>query len=375
MLRSLASRPLRPLAGAACLALAALLLGGCPPAEQSAVDAPAADGGTRRIIILTNGDDPYWDACQAGAEAAETELDLASNGYRLSFERASFTPESQVDLLRQYQTAGDVAGLGICVVDAESSAIARELKALQDAGTEVITIDNDLNVEKYRDHRLAYLGTDNFQGGVELGRAAKALRPDGGRYVALVGIESATNSQQRTNGFAEGAGEAFTEVERQSDGGKEDVARDMVRSSLQNHADVDTLVGIYAYNAPAAVQIAEQMGRLDGMLICSFDAAEKSIAAMADGKVDVMVVQNPFAMGEQGVQTLLALCEGDQATVDAMFPGLAAGEEDGDIRSTGLKVVVPEGSELSGDLFDESTEFMTLPDFQAWLKKYGLRSS
>ena len=381
----------RLLAPLLALALPLLLIG-CPPAEQvSTGGGPSGDpanGGLKRIVILTNGDDPCWDACQAGAEDAEETLLLDSKGYRLSFERASFTPESQVDLLRQYQTAGDVAGLGICVVDAESSAIARELKTLQEQGTQVITIDNDLNVEKYRDHRTVYLGTDNFQGGVELGRAAAALRPDGGRYVAFVGIESATNSQQRTDGFAEGAGEKFTEIERQSDGGKEDVARDMVRSSLENHDQVDALVGIYAYNAPAAVQIAEQMGRLDDLIVCSFDAAEKSIAAMADGKVDVMVVQNPFAMGSEGVQTLLAMCEGDDETLAELFPKLNGGDQeseseggeeepsdDADIRSTGLKVVVPEGSPLTADLFEDDTEFMTLPEFQAWLKKYGLRSS
>ena len=357
------------------LALPCLLMG-CPPAETTRTtetDAAAGDGGgsLRRIVILTNGDDPYWDACQAGAEAAASDLDLASKGYKLAFERASFSAESQIDLLRQYQAAGDVAGLGICVVDAESQRLAEEMAALQRQGASVITIDNDLNAEKYRDNRTVYLGTDNFLGGQELGRAAAAIRPEGGKYVALVGIESATNSRERTDGFADGAGEAFEEVERQADGGKEDIARDRVRSTLENHDDLAALVGIYAYNTPAAMQIAGQMDR--DLMIASFDADERSIAGMADGKVDVMVVQNPFAMGYEGVELLLAMATGEDAIVAERFPNL--GQDGGDIRNTGLKVVVPEGSPVTPDILDPSTELLTLPEFQAWLKKYGLRSS
>jgi ribose transport system substrate-binding protein len=69
------------------------------------------------------------------------------------------------------------------------------------------------------------------------------------------------------------------------------------------------------------------------------------------------------------------MCEDDQSVVAEMFP--KAKEPDGDIYTTGLRVVVPaEGSPIKPDLFDPKVvEFMTLPQFQAWLKKYDLRSS
>jgi ribose transport system substrate-binding protein len=57
-----------------------------------------------------------------------------------------------------------------------------------------------------------------------------------------------------------------------------------------------------------------------------------------------------------------------------MFPNRA--EDGGDIYDTGLKLVVPdESSPLNAEMFDEKTQFMTLPEFQAWLDKYGLKGS
>jgi ribose transport system substrate-binding protein len=65
----------------------------------------------------------------------------------------------------------------------------------------------------------------------------------------------------------------------------------------------------------------------------------------------------------------------DQSTIKEMFP--KQGETDGDIYTTGLRVVVPNAeSPVKKDLFDPNVvEYMFLKDFRAWLDKYGLTSS
>jgi ribose transport system substrate-binding protein len=77
----------------------------------------------------------------------------------------------------------------------------------------------------------------------------------------------------------------------------------------------------------------------------------------------------------QTVRLLKAMVEADEAVIKEMFP--RAGEPDGDIHTTGLRVVVPDAaSPVKRDLFDPKVvEFMTLPEFQAWLKQYNLTSS
>jgi ribose transport system substrate-binding protein len=88
-----------------------------------------------------------------------------------------------------------------------------------------------------------------------------------------------------------------------------------------------------------------------------------------------MVVQNPFEMGIQAVRLLRAMHAGDEATVKEMFPRL--GEPDGDIYTTGLRLIVPGETPPPG--FDtpdsKNVEVMPLPVFRQWLAKYGLSSS
>jgi len=80
-------------------------------------------------------------------------------------------------------------------------------------------------------------------------------------------------------------------------------------------------------------------------------------------------------MGVKAVRLLLAMHEKDQAVIDELFPN--AEGPDGDVHTTGLRVIVPEsGSPLEGDTFDPSpAERMKLPEFRAWLAEYGLSSS
>jgi len=137
-------------------------------------------------------------------------------------------------------------------------------------------------------------------------------------------------------------------------------------------------VGIWAYNAPAIAEVTQERGVRDRLTIVTFDAQAAALNHMAEGKIDAMVVQNPFEMGIQTVRLLRAMHAGDEATVKEMFP--RRGEPDGDIYTTGLRLIVPEaGSPLDavgeGKAGGASVEVMPLPAFRAWLATYGLSSS
>jgi ribose transport system substrate-binding protein len=238
----------------------------------------------------------------------------------------------------------------------------------------VVTIDSDVDREKFRDVRSAFVGTDNFAGGRELGVAAKHLRPDGGEFVQFVGRTGAQNAIERMNGVVEGAGEKFKELDRMGDENDRTRAKENVRNAIRNHPDLNTLVGIWSYNAPAIADVVREMNKRDAMTVVAFDAEPNAIEQMAAGQIDAMVVQNPFEMGYQGIRLMQALVEDDKATVAEMLPNF--GQPEGDIYDTGLKVVVPdEGSPLAPEQFGATTEFLKLGEFRAWLNKYGLTGS
>lgn len=347
------------------LVLAAL--GGCDSGGKSAA-------GPKRIILLTNGNSPYWDTGAAGLQAAEKELHLADAGLRAVVEVNDGTPQGQIDKLRQFGSQPDVAAIGVSVIDAANVAIADEMRKLREQGIHIITVDSDVDREKFRDARFAFVGTDNLIAGRELGTAVKHLREEGGAYVSFVGRTGAQNAIERVDGFAQGAGEAFKALDNMGDDLDRNRVQDNVRNAITNHPEANVLVGIWSYNAPAIAHVVRELDRRRDFTIAVFDAEPVAIKDMEEGLIDVMVVQNPFKMGYDGVKLMKALIEKDSATLEELLPRR---DQDGaDILDTGLKVVVPdEGSPLEASSFGSTTEFLKLGAFKKWLDQYGLEGS
>lgn len=346
------------------------------PAKPAAVagQSGGAPVGLKRLIILSNLDSPFWDACRQGVIAADHELNLKNDGLVAVLDVNDGTAQGQLAKLQQYGTQSDIAGVGISAIDAENVAIADEMRAMQKKGIKILTIDSDLKREKFADARHAFVGTDNLTAGRVLGACAKGLKPDGGEYVTFVGVSNAQNAVDRIGGFGEGAGERFKVKDTMSDGGDLSKARDNVRNAIGNHPNLNVLVGIWSYNAPAIVDVVKEANRRKDFTVVVFDAEPTAITAMAEGNIDAMVVQNPFQMGFQGIRALAALVTDKKDVLAEMYPRY--GQPQGDLYDTGLKVVIPNAeSPLKGDLFDKSVELLTLDSLQTWMKKYGLTGS
>jgi len=364
------------------LGFACSLLAGCAEQGKPGASSPAVDGsvaGTKRFLFLTNGDDPFWDALGAGLIEGAKQQGLEAKGLRVVLEKNNGTAQGQIEKLRQFASQADIAGVAISVIQAENAAIVEEMKNLAAKGVKVITVDGDVNRTTFRDARSFYIGTDNIVGGRLLGNAAKKLLASRGKssggYVQFAGFTDNDNARARMNGFKETVGTDYQEVDRMSDEMDLSKARDNVRSALVNHPDLAALVGIWAYNAPAIAEVAEERGVRDRLTIVTFDAQASALEHMAGGRIDAMVVQNPFEMGVQTVRLLTALHAGDKPIVKEMFP--RAGSTDGDIYTTGLRLIVPDDTSAlkPEDIDGDGVEFMTLSTFREWLARYGLSSS
>ncbi|MBM3999005.1 MAG: substrate-binding domain-containing protein [Planctomycetes bacterium] len=366
---------------AGLFAIATVLSGGC--VKSGADNGRTADGArsapARRIILLTNGNSPFWDAARQGLNEAAAQFRIAEAGLSAVMEVNDGTPDGQIGKLRQFVSQDDIAGVAVSALDADNAAVAEQLMALRSKGVHVITVDADVNPEKFAKAREHYVGTDNLAGGRALGVAGrellKARNTTQGDYVQFVGRTGSDNARKRMDGFKEAVGADYREADRMGDDLDRSKARENVRNAIANHPDLVALVGIWSYNAPAIVDVVVDEKKVrDKYVLVTFDAEPLAIAQMSAGSIDAMVVQDPFQMGFLAVRLLKALSEGDQATVDELFPG--GDKPGGDVHNTSLKVVVPDtGSPLKKEMFDSNTEFMTLSTFQEWLKKYNLQGS
>ena len=351
---------------------------GCGASDPEPETAAATATATKRMILLTNGNSPFWDACRFGMRDGAKDFEIDAAGLSWVMEVNDGTPQGQLDKLRQFGSQADVVGVAVSALDANNAAVAAEMRQLRAKGVHVICVDADVDREKFRDARSYYVGTDNRTGGHELGVAAKNLMAarsvTKGSYVQFVGRTGSHNAIERMDGFKNIVGAAYREADRMADDLDRTRARENVRNSMRNHPDLVALVGIWSYNAPAIVDVVKQEQKREEYCVVVFDAEPIAITQLGDGYIDAMVVQNPYEMGYQAVRLLKAMYEKDTATIKEMFPG--EGKDDGDLYDTGLKVVVPdEKSPLKADMFGEKTQFLTLAEFKKWLDKYGLRGS
>jgi ribose transport system substrate-binding protein len=333
-------------------------------------------GGPRekRLVVLINGNSPYWDAVRAGMVASERDFKLGDVGLKAVMEMNDGTAGGQIRKLQQFSSQSDIVAVAVSPVDANNQAVADEMQQLQGRGVHVITLDGDLDRKLFRESRRYYLGTDNYLAGEQAGICLKNLRPDGGDYVDFVGRTGAQNAIERMDGLAKAAGDKFHERGRMGDDTDRTKARENVRNALHNFPDLKALVGIWSYNAPAIVDIAEEAGRRKELTIVTFDAEKLALEQMGDGMIDAMVVQNPYEIGYQGVRLLRAMAQDDKATLAEMFPHPES--ENGDLYDTGLKIVAPGAdSPLKAEMFSSSTEFFDLPKFRQWLADHKLESS
>ena len=148
----------------------------------------------KQIIILTNGDDSFWDAVQRGVAAAASDLRLSDAGMLAVVDKGDYSAETQINKLQAYAGRRDVAAIAISSVDAEHAGIAAAMKALRERGTEVITIDSDMRDPATR---FAYLGTNNLEGGATLGKVLRNMLPEGGSNATFDGLKTVANALDR----------------------------------------------------------------------------------------------------------------------------------------------------------------------------------
>jgi len=308
-------------------------------------------------MFISNSNADWWNAVEKGMRDGGEKF-----GAQVELRRNEGQPEGQIRLLEDALSLPDVKGVAVSVLEAESPGIADKMRDLQKAGKIVIAIDSD----GQSDARRAYIGTNNRKAGAVAGQAAATLRPAGGTVAVFVGVASAANAIERREGFFQGAGSKFTQVEVFEDGGdRSGRAQTNVQTAISKYPDLGVFLGLWSYNAP---RIAEEVSKFPDLrkktTVVTFDLDEQAVGMLEETKIDATVCQNPYEMGYLGVRLLKALVENDEKTVGEMLP------KGTDIIDTGVRVIVPtKESPVKGE------NVLDVQEMKAWLESKGLKSS
>ena len=147
-------------------------------------------------LVPKNTNNPFFDQARDGCKKAEKELGGA-------IECLYIGPGEHGGGDEQVQVVNDLIAKkvdGIAVSPSNAAAMGKALEGAKAAGIPVLTWDSDL-LDKDKGFRIAYVGTYNYEIGVNLAKLAQKIKPSGGTICIQSGGAAAANHNERMQGI------------------------------------------------------------------------------------------------------------------------------------------------------------------------------
>jgi ribose transport system substrate-binding protein len=291
-------------------------------------------------LVPKNVNNPFFDQARDGCKKAEAEL-----GGKI--ECLYIGPGEHGGGEEQLQMVNDLIARqvdGIAVSPSNAAAIASALQQAKDAGIPVLTWDSDLLPEN-KDLRIAYVGTKNYDIGVNLAKRVQELKPDGGGICIQSGGAAAANHNERMQGIRDTlAGTSGTQPPGEKLTGQngwtevdgcplytdDDFTRavQQMEDTLAKYPDLDAFVptGGFPQFIPdayrnVATKVKDRIA--DGSLaLVVADTLPVQMDLMKEGLSQGQVGQRPFEMGYQTMLFLTEIVENKKMPEDPTYTGL-----------------------------------------------------
>jgi ribose transport system substrate-binding protein len=205
-----------------------------------------------------------------------------------------------------------VDGLAISAVDGQ--AVIPVIKKATAAGIPVVMFDSDAAPGS---GRLAFIGTNNYRGGLALGKAFAQALPNGGTYAIITGGLGAPNLNERIKGVHDGLTQAgvaskFHEVSGSPFPCNDDINRSvqLIEQAITAHPDLSGIVAVGGWPlfAPEAFKQAlkpkAEAMKAGTFAFVSFDTLRSELELLKAGYVSTLVGQRPYQMGADSVLAL-----------------------------------------------------------------------
>lgn len=280
-----------------CLFLVLTILYGC----AAGTDTISNENIDIRVIVKKQNHD-FWAVVEMGTEAAAREF-----GVNVEY-TGPFNEEDIEGQIRMVEAAIEdkVDAIVLAAIDYELLVPAAEKARSQ--GIPVVIIDSNINSDKMN----GFIGTDNIDAGRVLGDAmADAFGTE--LDIAIVSfVKGAASSNEREQGVKEAVSKytGINVIDTLYCNSDETLAAELTKNMVKNHPEVDVFVCLNAYATVGTARGIIDIGKTGQYKIVGFDSTPEEITYLENGIVSLMVVQNPFSMGYQGVKYALDAVKG-----------------------------------------------------------------
>ena len=291
-------------------------------------------------LVPKNVNNPFFDVARDGCKKAEAEM-------AGKIQCLYIGPGEHGGGEEQVQMVNDliVKGVdGIAVSAANAAAMASALQAAKQAGIPVITWDADL-LEKDKALRTAYVGTKNYDIGVNLAKLVQQLKPNGGAIALQSGGAAAANHNERLQGIRDtlsgqksqnAPGEklsgqnGWTEIAGSPLYTDDDPVKavQQLEDTLLKETDLDAYISTGAFTQwnPDAYRnavkgVKDRIASKDLALVVA-DTLPVQMQLLEDGYSLGQVGQRPFEMGYKSMYFLYDMVKNGKNPDDPTYTGL-----------------------------------------------------
>jgi len=309
--------------------LALLLVAACAQPEKAPV------GQSFTIAVIPQGSThEFWKSIHAGAikagrdEAAQKiKVDIIWKGPMREDDR-----EQQVQVVEGFLTQ---RVNGIVLAPFDKNALVRPVEEARRAGIPTVVIDSALE----SNDPISFVASNNYHGGELAADEMARLLNGKGKVLLLRYQEGVFSTEQREKGFVEKM-KTYPGVQLISSNQYAGATRDTAKSAAENLLnrygnDIDGMFTPNESSTAGTLLALEDAGKAGKIKFIGFDSSDIFVQAMRAGKLQGIVVQNPFRMGELGVKTLIDHLQGKaiQKRVD-----------------TGVTLITPANLDTAGSL-------------------------
>jgi ribose transport system substrate-binding protein len=270
------------------------------------------------VLIVQELDNPYLLELYEGAKNA-----AAMNGVSIELKGTTQTNIEDHIKLIEMAIASKVDGILTQGLSNEFEPVFE--KALE-KGIPLIIVDSDLEDSDL----VSYIGTNNYEAGYQLGVLISNEIVEHIKVGVLTGSLIPNNLKERVQGFLDAIDNdhRIEVVSIESSNLSKIQGAEKTYQMLKKHPDISILYGTSALDS-LGISEGIRKAKLDREIqVYAFDALEDTIELLKNGDIDVIMKQEPYAMGYTGVNLLMESIQGKEINKEYYIPTTLLRKED-----------------------------------------------
>lgn len=312
------------------------------PSAYGNVSGLNLEKGSYISIIGKGKDGEYWEQVKKGAEQAASDINEKLNyegkdEVKVTYSGPSVTDsvDEQVNILDE-ELARYPVGLSISIVDSQACGVQFDLAASN--GIPIVAFDSGSDYQGL----MATVSTDNRRTAQTAAEKMAELMNQKGELIVLVQDSKSMSAAEREKGFIEKIKADYPDIvisdvyhldqmeklkkavikqkkgKEKEDITEEDITEEeMIDYMMEKHPNLNGIFAADGTTVDVALDALER-SKKENITLVGYDGNKEEIEALKDGRIDGLVIQNPFGMGYAAVvaSARAALSMGNEAYID-----------------------------------------------------------